>query len=209
MVIVKPKWLDQPCARQASVGPSEASTPKTTGSGCMDCSSHMSKLQDQVVTLTRELAESNERQQGMVKEIDALKELFEGMRSMVFTAPSTGPSPSQPVANAIEDTSGDVPAPHTPPIVPTSPPRTPASILGDIPAPAVEYGVAATSTSIPLPQQPAAIDVPCHNRFLSPRSCWGFFPRSYSRFDLYYPAVVLVNARACLWQRASRLAYTD
>ena len=160
MVIVKPKWLGQTRARQASAGPSEASTPKTTGSGCTDCSSRVSELQDQVVALTRELAESNERQQGMVKEIDALKELFEGMRSMVFTAPSTGPSPSQPVANAVEDTSGDVPAPHTPPIVPASPPRTPASILGDIPAPAAEYGVAATSTSIPSPQQPAAIEAP-------------------------------------------------
>ena len=36
----------------------------------------------------------------------------------------------------------------------------------------------------------------CHDRFLSPRSCWGFSPCSYSRFDLYYPTEVLVNARA-------------
>ena len=49
----------------------------------------------------------------------------------------------------------------------------------------------------------------CHDRFLSPRLCWGFFPRSYSRFDLYYPTVVLVNARAFLWRCASCLAYAD
>ena len=111
------------------------STPKTTGSGCTDCSSRVSELQDQVEALSRELAESKERQNGMGKEIDALKELFEGMRSAVFTAPSTGPV--KLVASSPQDTSGDIPTSHTPPIAPL-PASLPTPVLGDIPAPTTE-----------------------------------------------------------------------
>ena len=112
------------------------STPKTTGSGCTDCSSRVSELQDQVEALSRELAESKERQNGMGKEIDALKELFEGMRSAVFTAPSTGPV--KLVASSPQGTSGNIPASHTPPVAPTSSASLPAPVLGDIPAPTPE-----------------------------------------------------------------------
>ena len=135
MIIVQPKWLTQPHSRQASAGPSDLSTPKTTSSGCTDCSSHVSELQDQVEALLRELAESKERQHGMGKEIDALKELFEGMRSAVFTAPSTGPV--KHVASSPQGTSGDIPASHTPPVAPL-PASLPTPVLGDIPAATAE-----------------------------------------------------------------------
>ena len=135
MIIVQPKWLTQPRSRQASAGPSDMSTPKTTGSGCMDCSSRVSELQDQVEALSRELAESKERQHGMGKEIDALKELFEGMRSAVFTAPSAGPV--KLIVSSPQGTSGDIPASHTPPVAPL-PASLPAPVLGDIPAATAE-----------------------------------------------------------------------
>ena len=135
MIIVQPKWLTQPRSRQASAGPSDLSTPKTTGSGCTDCSSRVSELQDQVEALSRELAESKECQHGMGKEIDALKELFEGMRSAIFTAPSAGPV--KLVASSPQGTSGDIPASHTPPIAPL-PASLPTPVLGDIPAATAE-----------------------------------------------------------------------
>ena len=124
------------------------STPKTTGSGCTDCSSRISELQDQVEALSRELAESKERQNGMGKEIDVLKELFEGMRSAVFTAPSTGPV--KPVASSPQGTSGDIPAPDTPPVASTLPASLPAPLFGDIPAPTAEH----FSRPISPPQAP-------------------------------------------------------
>ena len=114
MVIVQPKWLTQPRSRQASAGPSDMSTPKTTGSGCTDCSSRVSELQDQVEALSKELAESKERQKGMGKEIDALKELFEDMRSVVFPTQSTGSA--IPIASSPQGISGNILASHTPSI---------------------------------------------------------------------------------------------
>ena len=112
------------------------STPKTTGSGCTDCSSHVSELQDQVEALSRELAESKERQNGMGKEIDVLKELFEGMRSAVFTAPSTGPV--KLVVTSPQGTSGNIPTSHTPPVTPTLLASLPTPVLGNIPTPTTE-----------------------------------------------------------------------
>ena len=134
-------------ARQASAGPSDMSMPKTTGSGCMDCSSRVSELQNQVEVLSRELVESKERQNGMGKEIDALKELFEGMRSAGFTVPSTGPV--KLVASSPQGTSGDISASHTPPVAPTSLASLPAPVWGDIPAPTPEP----FSRPISLPQE--------------------------------------------------------
>ena len=124
------------------------STPKTTGSGCTDCSNCVSELQDQVEALSRELAESKEHQNGMGKEIDALKELFEGMRSAVFTAPSTGPV--KPVVSSPQGTSGNIPAPDTPPVASTLPASLPTPLFGDIPAPTAEH----FSRPISPPQAP-------------------------------------------------------
>ena len=125
------------------------SMPKTTGSGCMDCSSCISELQDQVEALLREPAESKERQNGMGKEIDALKELFEGMRSAVFTAtPFTGPV--KPVASSPQGTSGNIPTPDTPPVASTLPASLPTPLFGDIPAPTDEH----FSRPISPPQAP-------------------------------------------------------
>ena len=174
MIIVQPKWLTQPRSRQASAGPSDMSTPKTTGSGCTDCSSRVSELQDQVEALTRELAESKERQNGMGKEIDALKELFEGIRSAVFTAPSTGPV--KLVVSSPQGTSGDIPASHTPPVAPTSSASLPACHDRDLLQPSSTHSRALSTipeptSSIPKPHSHSRLrtPIPDHTRSLPTR----------------------------------------
>ena len=158
MVIVQPKWLTQPRSRQASAGPSDMSTPKTTGSGCTDCSSRVSELQDQVEALSKELAESKERQKGMGKEIDALKELFEDMRSAVFPTQSTGSA--IPIASSLQGISGNILASHTPSIPHTSPASPTAPVLGDTPTPAAGENTTATPPSVPPSQNAANIEAP-------------------------------------------------
>ena len=71
-----------------------------------------------------------------------------GMRSAVFTAPSTGPV--KPVASSPQGTSGDIPTPDTPPVASTLPTSLPAPLFGDIPAPTAEH----FSRPISLPQAP-------------------------------------------------------
>ena len=109
------------------------SMPKTTGSGCTNCSSRISELQDQVEALSKELAESKEHQKGMGKEIDMLKELFEDMRSAVFPTQSTGSA--IPIASSPKGISGNILTFHTPSIPHTSPASPTTPVLGDTPTP--------------------------------------------------------------------------
>ena len=158
MVIVQPKWLTQPRSRQASTGPSDMSTPKTTGGGCTDFSSHVSELQDQVEALSKELAESKEHQKGMGKEIDTLKELFEDIRSAVFPIQSTGSA--IPIASSPKGISGNILTSHTPSIPHTSPASPTVPVLGDTPAPVAGVNTTAMPPSVPPSQKAMHIEAP-------------------------------------------------
>ena len=108
MVIVRPKWLSKSHDRGTSVEWSEHATTVTT-SACSECSQ-----------LKEDLGDVNQRLNAQELEMDTLRQLVEGLRSSMLTAPPMPlPTAAMQTSTPVDSPSSD-PCPIWPSSVPAS-----------------------------------------------------------------------------------------